>query len=299
MAFKPQGNKDFAPRSNNEPKYNFPVPSDGNQDARISLIVDLGSQNQEDAEDEKTGEKRPRKPCQQVAVFADLVDEDVDYGGDIGTAQYRLMLNKQFKGDTQGVNFVAVPPKDADGNTIKGKMWTIHPANLLAKLAKATGNEVILGGNYEDNMNIEKLLGCPLMINVEVKQTESDKKDDNGNPIVYTNVRAAGYSPIPKKKGVQLDVTELSVTPKCITFDNATVEDVKVLRYAIRKKIKLANNYAGSQMQMAIEEYEASFQTSNVASAAPPPASKPKPSASLKQVEPESMDDFDDDTAPF
>lgn len=297
MAFKPQGGKEFTQRPSNEPKYNFPIPSDGNQDARISLIVDLGEQNQEDGKDEKTGETFSRKPSHQVAVFADLVDEVVDYGGDIGEAQYRLMLNKSFKGDVQGINFTAVPYKDGDGNTIKtNKPWTFHPQNLLTKLAKATGNEVILGGNYEDNMNIEKLLGCPLMINVEVKQTESDKKDDNGNPIVYTNVRAAGYSPIPKKKGVQLEVSELTAEPKCITFDNATVEDVKVLRYAIRKKIKLANNYAGSQMQQAIEEYEASLESGS-ATPAKPSASKPKAPVKPKQPEPESEEDFDN--APF
>jgi len=297
MSFKPQGSKDFAPRTSNEPKYNFPIPSDGNQDARISLIVDLGEQNREDGENED-GTTYSRKPCQQVAVFADLVDEVVDYGGDIGEAQYRLMLNKNFKGDVQGINFTAVPPKDAQGNTIKGKIWSFHPANLLSKLAKATGNDVILGGNYEDNMNVEKLLGSPLMINVEVKQTESDKKGDDGNPIVYTNVRAAGYSPIPKKKGVQLEVSELTAEPKCITFDNATVEDVKVLRYAIRKKIKLANNYAGSQMQRAIEEYEASLESGGSA-AAKPQASKPKAPVKPKQPEPESEEDFDDESAPF
>lgn len=295
MAFKPQGSNSSTPRTSNEPKYNFPIPSDGNQDARISLIVDLGEQNREDGENED-GTTYSRKPCQQVAIFADLVDEVVDYGGDIGEAQYRLMLNKSFKGDIQGINFTAVPPKDAQGNTIKGKIWSFHPANLLSKLAKATGNEVILGGNYEDNMNIEKLLGAPLMINVEVKQTESDKKDDNGNPIVYTNVRAAGYSPIPKKKGVQLEVSELTAEPKCITFDNATAEDVKVLRYAIRKKIKQALNYQGSNMQKAIEAYEASLESgsgSNSTSAKSATRSAPKP----KQVEPESDDDFED--SPF
>lgn len=294
MAFKPQGNKDFAPRSNNEPKYNFPIPSDGNQDARISLIVDLGEQEREDGENED-GTTYTRKPCQQVAIFADLVDEVVDYGGDIGEAQYRLMLNKNFKGDVQGINFTAVPPKDAQGNTIKGKIWSFHPANLLSKLAKATGKEVILGGNYEDNMNLELLLGQPLMINVEVKQTDSDKKDDDGNPIVYTNVRAAGYSPIPKKKGVQLDVEELRVEPKCITFDNATVEDVKVLRYAIRKKIKLANNYTGSQMQKAIEEYEASLESGGPATSKPQANKSKKPELPKKVEEPASSEDFDDD----
>ena len=71
------------------------------QAARISLIVDIGTQERPDFEEkDKQGnviEVKPQKPAQQVVVFADLVDQVVDYGGDIGEKQYRLMLNKELQ----------------------------------------------------------------------------------------------------------------------------------------------------------------------------------------------------------
>ena len=68
----------------------------GSRKARISLIVDLESKNREDFEEKKTGEKRPQKPCQQIAVFADLVADTVDYEREIGKQHYRLLLNKSL-----------------------------------------------------------------------------------------------------------------------------------------------------------------------------------------------------------
>src|SRR5437763_16906908 len=99
MAFKPKstgnGNRNFEPR-------NFPVPKGGARRARVSLIVDLGTQERDpvwelDGKLVKEGTdgavEKAQKPAHQVAVFADLVNDVVDYGGDIGEAQYRLMLN--------------------------------------------------------------------------------------------------------------------------------------------------------------------------------------------------------------
>lgn len=266
MAFKPKnsgktgGNKDFEDR-------NFPVPKSGPRKARVSLIVELGEQNREDFEDPKTGEVKPQKPSQQVAVFADLVNDVVDYGGKIGEAQYRLLLNKSFQGKVEGVNFGTVPPRDADGNIIDGKPYTMHPANLLTKLAKATGLAEITIENRDNpkSLDISLLLDQPFMAQVEVKETpdKNGKKDKDGNLIVYKNVNFKGASPVPMVEDDDtgeekpMKVAKLAQPARCITFENATVEDIQFIRGNLINMIKQANDYAGSAMQKAIEAYEA------------------------------------------
>lgn len=294
-----------------EPR-NLPTPRAGNRKARVSLIIDLGTQDREDFEDPNTGEKKPQKPCQQVVVFADLVNDVVDYGGKIGKQQYRLMLNKSFQGVPVGINFTTTPPKDAKGNTIQGKPWGLHPANLLTKLAKAVGKEEII---YEDKKNpnsldISLLLDEPFMCQVEVKKTEhkEGKKDKDGNVIVYTNVNFKGAAPVPLDDDDNpMPVAELTQEARCITFDSATKEDIQFIRPSIIKLIKQANDYAGSQMQKAIEAYEAEQaeaaedggeqEQEEVQEEAPKPArakkEAAKPKAKPKSAPPE--DEFDDD----
>lgn len=254
MAYKPKAeagsNVDREPKvAPNGVAYKFPVPNAGNQAARISLIVDIGTQEREDFEDKETGEVKPQKPVQQLVVFADLVDEIVDYGGDIGEKQYRLMLNKSFKGDIQGVAFTAVPPRDVKGNMIEGRIWTFHPQNLLTKLAKATGNEHILGVNNDDNMDITALLGAAMYADVEVSETESKKKDADGKSKTYTNVNFKQANKVPVNKGKPLEVEELEVEPLIINHDNVTEETLVFLRKDIIKLMKLAPEYAGSNLE--------------------------------------------------
>ena len=95
-----------------------------------------------------------------------------------------------------------------------------------------------------------------------------------------------------------LKVKALNATPLCITFDNATAEQIQYIRGNLIAKIKTANNYAGSKMQKAIEAYEASKESKedkaeekedsfdDLPSAAP---SKPKKIVSKPAA------DFDDD----
>lgn len=291
MAFKPMksgggGSGDFEPG-------NFVYPKEGNRYARVSLIVDMGIQEREDFEDEKTGETRPQDPCQQVAVFADLVNDVVDYGGKIGTKQYRMLLNKSFKSEVTGVNFKTTPPKDAKGKLIEGKPWGLHPANLLTKIAKAVGKEEITieDRNNPASLDISLLLDEPFLCNVEVKKTpaKGDKKDKDGNPIIYTNVNFKGAAPVPLGPDDEpMPVKPLEAKPLCITFDDAKKEDIVFIRAGLLKQIKNALNYAGSQMQKAVEEYEAEkgqgqdeggADEGGEEPAAPAPAPAPAPAA--------------------
>ena len=299
--FKPKSaNKSGGSFQNDNPGGLFPVPKAGSRKARVSLIVDLGEQNREDFEDEKTGEKRAQKPCQQVAVFADLVADTVDYGGEIGKQHYRLLLNKSFAGNIQGINFTSVPPKDAKGNIIPNKSWGFHPANLLSKLAKAIGKPEVI-----ESMDVEQLLGEAFMAQVEVNEKDSGKEDRDGEPIIYRNVNYKGCAEVPLDDDDNpLPVAELKQPPRCITFDNATVEDIKFLRKKLIEMIKLANDYSGSQMEKAIKAFEAKQGDTKASSpaedeeeaevSAPKPAAKAaKPKAKPAPVEDDSDDDSD------
>jgi hypothetical protein len=297
MSFKP---KQEAKQSTYkaDPTRKFPVPEAGNQPARISVIVDLGVQERPDFEDKNTGETKPQKPISQVAICVDLVDQDLDYG-EIGVQPYRLLLNKSFKGEIEGVTFSAVPYRDGDGKLIETKKpWTFHPANLLTKLAKATGHSEIIDGSKKENMDISRLLGAPLFVEVEVKTTVSDKKDEQGNAIVYSNVNPKTYSSVPKIKG--LEVAPLKNPAVIVTFDEAKAEDIKWIRRDILKKIKQATNYQGSAMQKAIEEFEAKS-ASETSDRVVTPAKKEKPvKAKAAPVADEGFDEpeFDSDV-PF
>jgi len=256
MAYKPSNAN--SNKSNGTPgvalngvAYKYPkLDESGSYSARISLIVDIGTQERADFEDPITKELTVRKPVQQLVVFADLVDEVVDYGGDIGEKQYRLMLNKNFKGDITGIDFNAVAPRDADGKIISGKLYTFHPTNLMTKLAKATGNDHILGVNDESNMDISALLGAAFQADIDVKKTESEKKDAEGNAIVYTNINFKQASKVPKK----LVVDDLQVEPLILNHNNVTAENVKFIRGKVVEMMKKAPEYEGSALQKLLAE---------------------------------------------
>lgn len=307
MAFKPIQQNHNSSTTTFE-KHNYPTPKAGSRPARISLIVDLGIQEREDFEDKVTGETKPQKPVQQVVVFADLVNDVVDYGDAIGKMPYRLCLNKTFQGETQGVNFTAVPPRDQDGNQIAGKAWGFHPQNLLTKIAKAIQKPEVI-----ESMDIEEFLNEALMAQVEVKKTESkDKKDDDGNPVVYTNVNYRGASEVPMVENDDGEEAPMKIKPLAspamiISFDDAEASQIKFLRKNLIAKIKLAKNYAGSQMQKAIQEFEKQQNAQQGASEGQGEAKKEDPKQvakeavkkATKKVPEPPVDDYDDSDIPF
>lgn len=277
---------------------------DGPNGGVISLIVDLGIQDREEAcstdgkktvvetEDdaidlverakEMTGKDvgytkhddgfevacsiyKP-KDAQEVAIFADFPDTMVEYGS-LGKMPYRIMLNNSFKGVIKGMVLAAAPPKT------KGGIWTFAGNSILSKLAYATKQtQIVEDGN--DNMNIGLLLGKPLLVDLR----------KSGNFI-----NAKGFMSLMKGQVVG----ELPATPVGLSFDGATVEAVEAacLRKAIKDKIKAAKNYSGSAMEKAIEQAEANWAASNSGggSSAPTAATKPV----NVQVEAED-DDFGD-----
>lgn len=238
--------------------------------AYVSLIVDLGIQPRDPFVDKKTLEEVEQEPCHQIAILADIPEQTVDYGGQIGEQPYRLSLNDSFKGVLKGFNFYAVPPRDADGKIISGRPDEFHPTNGITKLATATGRKDVI-----TSLDVSALLGQWFMAEIEVKeQTDKNgKKDKDGNPLVYKYVRYKGGSSIPR--AMRALITAPVHTPLLVTFDSVTEETVKWLRADLRRTIKQAINYAGSNMEACIKAFEARHGLSDGTQAAAAGAAKP------------------------
>jgi hypothetical protein len=299
---------------------NFPVPKSGARRARLSLIVDLGTQEREPSyigpdgklckPDADGAVRKDNKPAHQIAMFADLVNDVVDYGGEIGKAQYRLLLNKSFKGDIQGINFYHCPPIDNKGNIIEGKKWSYHAQSMLTKLGDAIGIENF--GVQDENDDVELLLNGQFIAEVDVKETNSGKQDKDGNDIIYKNVNFKKPAKVPPEMKEDEDGNEVEVVPTfaklqqpamIIGFDNVDEDNVKFLRADIRKKIKLSAEYdtpEGAQMKAAIEAYEAKLGIKDDGDTkADKPAAKPK-AAPAKPKKPVAQDFSDmDSDIPF
>lgn len=309
MAFKPSNTAiERAPRDPDYVPGVYPVPRAGSRKARVSLVIEMGKQERESIW--KNGDKivqegakgsvlMEQNPAQQVAIFVDLTHDTVDYGGAIGKAHYRLPVNSVFQGTYKGINFQGVPQKDASGTILTGAdgKWlplVLHPASPLTKLAKAVGRPDIV-----ESMDISQFIGedgegLPFMATVEIKETpaKNGKEDAEGNPIIYKNVNFKGQAPIPEDDdGNQMAVNPLAQPALCITFADAKEEDIKWIRAGLRKQIKLALDYPGSQMQKAIEAFEAKQAAEadgpdNGDDDAPAPAPKPAAKTASKAVVP-------------
>lgn len=212
---------------------------------------------------------RQPKDRQEIAVFADLVGNIVDYGGDIGKKPYRALLNKTWKGEIRGLGLTVVPPQS-------GSVWTFAPNSMLTELAKVTRQNTITDGSIKNDLNnIGLILGKSLMVDV-VKTVDGDK--------IYVNVK--GISSVPSALAKVIDYS--LVNPVGISFDDVTVESLKAagIRGSIIKKIKQANNYQGSKMQKAIEVYEA---LNNSEDSPEKPVDKVTPKPTVTQDEDESL----------
>lgn len=216
---------------------------------------------------------RQPKDRQEIAVFADLVGNIVDYGDEIGKKPFRVMLNKSWKGEIRGLGLTVVPPQS-------GNVWTFAASSMLTELAKVTRQNTITDGSVKNDLNnIGLILGKSLMVDI-VKVEDGDK--------VYVNVK--GISSVPSALAKMIDYS--LVNPVGISFDDVTVESLKAagIRGNVIKKIKQANNYQGSKMQKAIEEYEALNRGNGGDSVEQPVVKQPNPQAA-PETKPADLDD--------
>lgn len=237
----------------------FPTPKRaGARPARISVIVDLGVQPRKDFEDPKTGEIKPQKPVQQVAIFADLVRDVVDYGPEVGEKPYRLMLNKNFRGEIEGISFQTVPQRDANGKMLD-REWIFHPASVLTKLANATDTkEIITPGKH--NADISRLLGKPLYITIDITENEGKKALPDGTKPIFRNVKVKGFSQVPwdDEKDAPMTVPEMhpDAPPVLISFNQVTPESFRFLRRDVLAMMQTAPEYAGSHLEKLVKAAE-------------------------------------------
>jgi len=259
MAIKP---KQKPQQSTNNFLYPEPKKA-GTQYGRVSLLVDLGTQEREnfvdvynennddhkkwlekgwativEGEGKRAGKtciSKKLQPTESYAVFVDLVSSTVDYGGDIGEKHYRYMLNPVYQGDVKGFPLSCAPAKKA------GELPTFQSNSVFYELALACGQQGVIGkGTPEENTDIELLLGKPLLINITVDRNIVGDR-------TYVNVRHKGLTEIMEG----MDVPELITPAMAITFDNATAESVKFIRKDVREKITHALDFTGSNMEKA------------------------------------------------
>ena len=205
----------------------WPRPEAGTQAAAISLIIDLGIQDQEPGKRDD-GTTFERQPVQQVAIMVDLLNDYHDWGGDIGRKQIRMPLYSNYNKIVTGYNFTIA--KQDDGRV------TFNPKSKMTKLAVATRTHDELIKNGHD---ISIWLGKPVMVEIDEKKV--------GDKFFQSIKNIVGVP-----KGMQLQ--PLEAEPLLIDFDNATPETVKFIRKDVREQIMKAHNYHGTQIQRVFTE---------------------------------------------
>lgn len=177
------------------------------------------------------------KDAQEVAYIADCVDTYVEYIEGEPEKQYRVTFNQRdfTTGKLKGYALSVVPPKG------KSKDWTYAPNSFHHKLAKATYVDLV----DEDN-DVSSMLDKPFGIQIT--------KNKEGYPK---------FTPVALRKKDLDDVPELDCEPLCITFDEATLEQIQELKpnKLLVEKIQSALDYKGSAMEEALEEYLKSFKS--------------------------------------
>ena len=279
MSFKPKNLNQNSNENSDKKPFVAIVPEDGLQAVQIGLLVNLGMhkklpkfakdsagkrEQDEDGNDKIIVPKEGKDLEQKVATYVDLLSQTHDYGEEIGVKNIRLPLHNVSRGMSEGLNLTTVAPRTPDGEYIKGKPWLLAPTSNFYKIAGAVkyedGTKVsdsIFKAEYKNPKlnDISQLLGKPFMFNVDVKVTEKD-----GNKYVNTKLK----SPVPLMKGMAAEPALIPAVS--VGFDDEDLLEEKeelggvskydLLRIADLRKIVLAEDYAGSKMQEAVQARE-------------------------------------------
>ena len=275
----------------------YPKPRTGSRPARVSYIIDLGVHDRPLSDDDVKKGTASKAPCKQVAITVDLVKDVVDYGDNIGQKPYRHLLNGYLpdKGGLKGINLVQTPLNQDRTE------WGWHPNSVLTKLAVA--------GGTKERRDVASLLNMPLRVVIVEKPSADGSR-------TYTNIQSYIPPNQDDDTGLPEDIPELPEAAEIVTFETATAAQVKHIRRDIIRKITLAHNYQGSQMQKALEEafgdelfkiaptalkgvnVNAPVEVESKLEPAPLPAAMTKTVESPKPAPASSFDEMDDDT-PF
>lgn len=240
----------------------------------VSMIVDLGTQEQPDSEVVFVGNEEderkaiaempntyfkdgvdqqtkkpvrlrcwPNKPVQCVAIAVDFPDIIVDKGkffGDSKPLPLRLWLGGQFY--TQDTGMVIGRPTPLKVNKKLGD-WSLDQKNIFHRMAVAA--KIIQPSEVFAPQRIGELLGKAFQFEAQV----FFRKGNNGKN--YYNEYVKFVSGL----GRGQTAPELPFEPKMIQFykDNDD-EAVKELRSHVVNTIKRASNYEGSKIKEQIEK---------------------------------------------
>ena len=271
----------------------------------ISMIVDLGTQNQPDAEVTFVGDesaekeefaKNPntyfkdgfdpvtrkpvrlkcwqQKPVQCVAVAIDFSDILIDKGKFFGNSDpkpLRLWLGGQFYNQSLG-KMVVARPTPLKVNKKLGD-WSFDQKHLFYKMAVA--DKMIKPGEVFAPKDIDKLLGKAFQFTAQVFFKPG--KDGKSYYTEYINFVGA--------LGRGQASPEVKTTPLIIQMNKQSSEQaVKEVRAHVLNTCRLASNWEGSALQKQVD----SIRT--------PPEDKPesKPVSSSGGAT-RQVDDFEDD----
>jgi len=274
----------------------------------ISGIVDLGEQEQDDAEivfngdeadeaaaiekhpltyfkdgiDEETKKPVrlkcwPQKPIQSVAVSVDFPDIIIDKGqffGESNPQPLRLWLGGQFF--IHDVGMVVGRPTPLKENTSLGA-WSFDKKHLFHKMAVAC--KLIKSDEVFKPRDIDQLLGKAFQFETQIYFKEVKGKKYLTEYIKFNGGLGRGQS-----------TPEIVNPPFCVQFTAPNSEEsLHNLRNHVINTIKRAKNYEGSEIQKQLEGTGSQDETPK-----PVPESKPVKSASLPEKTP-----VDDTDSPF
>lgn len=280
----------------------------------ISGIVDLGEQNQNDAEVIFTGsaedeqaeieknpntyfedgfdpvskkqvryKKWPQRPVQCVAIAVDFPDIMIDKGkffGKSNSQPLRLWMGGSFY--IQGAGMVVGRPTPLKINKSTGE-WSFDKKHLFHKMAVAS--KLIKSDEAFLPNSIDQLLGKSFQFEVQVFFKNSKGKDYYTEYLKFLGGLGRGQQP-------HEPVNE----PFLIEFDgDLTQENMSNLRSHIINTIKQANNYEGSK----IAEY---LEGRSQATASTKQEEKPKanpPAAKKVAAKTPAVEEDGDDSCPF
>ena len=260
----------------------------------ISGIVDLGEQEQEDAEvvfngdandesailekfpnnyfkdgiDEETKKPVrlkcwPQKPIQSVAVAVDFPDIIIDKGqfyGESNPQPLRMWLGGQFF--IQNVGMVVGRPTPLKENTSLGK-WSFDKKHLFHKMAVAC--KLIKSDEIFKPQDIDQLLGKAFQFETQIYFKESKGKKYLTEYIKFNGGLGRGQS-----------IPEIVNPPFVVQFTEKNDEEaLGQLRWHIINTIKRAKNYEGSEIQKQLEANESEDSQKESKPSAPVTSVKP------------------------
>lgn len=291
----------------------------------ISAIVDLGIQNQDDAEyvsdvdpdeedtyiDEHPGtyfkdgldpEKKtpcrlkcvPMKPQQSIGIAIDFPDIMIDKGqffGESNPKPLRLWMGNQFYLQSAGAMVIGRPTPLRVTNldkTRKTKKWSFAQNHVCYKMAVAA--KLIKAGECFLPNDIDKLLGQAFQFTAQVYN-----KEGKGGASYYTE-----YVNFVGALGRGQTAPELVTEPILIQFNEKNKpEHLKELRSHVINTMKMAKNWEGSIIQKQLEgiknasgsDNEAEDESTHPQEEKKPSKAKETPKKASKPV----FDDLDDD----